>query len=97
MNFITELRKFKILNMAIFDFIATFVCVFIIHYYMWTHPIYMKDPTKRTYVQYFTSLIFLFVTFIGIGVIMHYIFNIQSGLSAYLGFNDMYNKNKNVL
>ena len=94
MSFVSDLRKFKIFNMAIFDFVATFICVFIIHYYMWSNPIHMKDPTKRTYLQYFTSLTFLFITFIGFGVILHYLFNIQSGLSAYLGFNDEPNKNR---
>lgn len=86
---IKYLRKFKIFNMAIFDFIATFVGVFILHYYMWSNPLDIKEPNKRTYIQYFTSLLLLFVAFIGIGVLLHYLFGIKSGLSAYLGFNDI--------
>ena len=77
--------------MALFDFAATFIVVILIHYYMWSRPIYMKDPSKRTTIQYIISLIFLFITFIGIGVIVHYFAGVQSGLSAYLGFNDMPN------
>lgn len=82
------LRDFKILNMAVFDFVATFIIVLIVHTIMWRNPLNMKNPNKRTYIQYIFSLILLFITFIGIGVIVHRIFNIESGLSEYLGFND---------
>jgi hypothetical protein len=49
----------------------------------------MKDKNKRSYVQYFSSLVLIFVMFLGLGVIFHRIFGIKSALSGYLGFNDM--------
>jgi hypothetical protein len=86
---ITELRRPKILNMALFDLTMTFIGAFITHLLLWSYPLNMKEKEKRTSLQYITSLILIFITFIGLGVIAHRIFNIQSALSAYLGFNDM--------
>jgi hypothetical protein len=86
---ITELRRPKILNMALFDLTMTFIGAFITHLLLWSYPLNMKEKEKRTSLQYITSLILMFITFIGLGVIAHRIFNIQSALSAYLGFNDM--------
>jgi len=88
-----NLRKYKIANMAVFDFVATFIFVFFIHLYMWKNPINIEKD-NRTYIQYFMSLIFLFISFIGLAVIIHYIFGIKSALSAYLGFNSMPPKNR---
>lgn len=86
---IMELRKPKILNMALFDLVATFIGAFIIHLLLWLYPLKMKDKNKRNYLQYLSSLILIFVMFLGLGVIAHRIFGIESALSAYLGFNDM--------
>ncbi len=86
---ITDIRKPKILNMSIFDLIATFIVAFIVHLLLWIYPLNMKDKNKRSYVQYFSSLVLIFVMFLGLGVIFHRIFGIQSALSGYLGFNDM--------
>jgi hypothetical protein len=83
-----NLRKYKIANMAVFDFIVTFIFVFFIHLYMWKNPLDIKKD-NRTYMQYFISLILLFISFIGLAIIFHYIFGIKSALSAYLGFNNM--------
>lgn len=82
------LRDFKIFNMAVFDYIVTFIIVLIIHTIMWKNPLNMKNQNKRSWIQYVYSLLLLFITFIGIGVMIHRIFNIESGLSAHLGFND---------
>lgn len=89
MTFISTLRRPKIFNMALFDLIMTFIGAFITHLLLWLYPLNMKDKEKRTPLQYIISLMLIFICFIGIGVIMHRIFNIQSALSAYLGFNDM--------
>lgn len=86
---ITDIRKPKILNMSIFDLIATFIVAFIVHLLLWIYPLNMKDKNKRSYVQYFSSLVLIFVMFLGLGVIFHRIFGIKSALSGYLGFNDM--------
>jgi energy-converting hydrogenase Eha subunit A len=89
MTSISELRAPKIFNMAIFDLVATFVVAFVVHLVLWMYPLQMKDKNKRTYLQYTASLAFIFVFFLGIGVIFHRILGIQSGLSGYLGFNDI--------
>jgi small-conductance mechanosensitive channel len=89
MTSISELRRPKIFNMALFDLIMTFVGAFVTHLLLWLYPLNMKEKEKRTPLQYISSLILIFITFVGIGVIAHRIFNIQSALSAYLGFNDM--------
>lgn len=83
-----NLRKYKIANMTIFDFVVTFIFVFFIHLYMWKNPLDIKKD-NRTYMQYFISLLLLFISFIGLAIIIHYIFGIKSALSAYLGFNSM--------
>ena len=43
---------------------------------------------QRTYAQYIISFLFIFVTMLGVGTIMHYFFNVKSAFSRYLGFND---------
>ena len=85
----TELRKTRIYGLTVVDLIPTFIGAFITHLLLWSYPLNMKEKEKRTSLQYITSLILMFITFIGLGVIAHRIFNIQSTLSAYLGFNDM--------
>ncbi len=89
MTIIQNLRQYRIFNMAIFDLFLTLVAAWIIHYLLWIYPLDMKDNNKRTKWQYISSLILIFIMFIGIGVIFHRIFGIKSALSAYLGFNDM--------
>lgn len=86
---LTDIRRPKFLNMSIFDLIATFIVAFIVHLLLWIYPLNMKDKNKRSYLQYVSSLSLIFVMFLGLGVIFHRIFGIQSALSAYLGFNDM--------
>ena len=86
---INDLRRPKILNMAVFDLVATFIAAFIVHLVLWMHPLEMKNKNKRTAIQYLVSLTFIFIFFLGLGVIFHRIFGIQSALSGYLGFNDM--------
>lgn len=86
---IDKLRKPKFFNMAIFDLTATFIGAFIVHILLWIYPLDMKEKEKRTSIQYFLSLLLIFIMFLGLGVIFHRIFGIKSALSAYLGFNDM--------
>ena len=89
MSIVEDLRKYRIYKMAIFDYVLTFIGAFILHIYMWKNPIYTKDPSKRTYFQYFISLFIIFITAVGLGIIFHYFFGIQSVLAGYLGINDM--------
>ena len=86
---IMSLRKHRFFNMAIFDLVGTMVIALIVHTILWTYPYEMKNKEKRTYVQYIASLLLIMITFLGLGVIFHRIFKIQSALSAYLGLNDM--------
>ena len=93
---ITSLRKYRIFNMAIFDFTITIIIIFLIHLYMWKNaPLNVNTKNNRTYLQYFISLMLFIIGSIWLGVMAHYIFNVKSQLSFYLGFNDepMY-KNK---
>ena len=69
--------------------IVAFIVAFIVHLLLWIYPLNMKDKNKRSYVQYFSSLVLIFVMFLGLGVIFHRIFGIKSALTGYLGFNDM--------
>ena len=81
---ITELRKYKFFNMAIFDLVGTFIIIWFIHLYMWMN-IPNENKKNRNYIQYFLSLLLLFITGLGIGLIFHYMFKINSALSRYLG------------
>jgi hypothetical protein len=82
-----DLRSFRILGLAVIDYIITFIAVLILHTYMWFNANISKT-TKRTYIQYFSSLLFIFIAILGIATILHYFFNIRSVFSKYLGFND---------
>jgi hypothetical protein len=86
---VAQLRQSRIFNMTILDIILTFIVAFIIHLIMWLYPLDMNASIKaqRTYLQYAISFAFIFITFVGFGVITHRIFGINSALSAYLGFN----------
>lgn len=78
-----DIHDYRIGGLAIIDLVLTIIGVIIIHYYMWKNPIH-KD-IKRTKIQYILSLLLIFITFLGIGFILHWIFGIDSRLSLYLG------------
>lgn len=84
---INKLREPKILDMAIFDLVGTFVIAFIIHIIMWKNYKGV-NADKRTIMQYIISLLFIFTTLVGLGTIFHTFFGVSSALSYYLGFND---------
>jgi hypothetical protein len=81
-----SIHDYRILGLSIVDYIFTFIGVIILHSYMW----YKADikNKQRTYAQYIISFLFIFVTMLGVGTIMHYFFNVKSAFSRYLGFND---------
>ncbi len=78
-----NLRKYRIFNLAIFDYVVTFIAVLILHSYMWINA---KVNYKRTLTQYFISLIFIFIAMLGLGTIIHYFLNVKSTFSHYIGF-----------
>lgn len=80
-----NLRKYRIIGLSIVDYIATFIVVLILHSYMWFNA---NVKQKRTYLQYFVSLFYLFIASLGLATILHYFFGIKSVFSKYLGFND---------
>lgn len=82
-----NLRSFRIFGLAVFDYVMTFIGAFLLHYYMWIYA-NVKFKQNRTNFQYYFSLLFIFIAFLGIGTILHYFFNIKSTFSKYLGFND---------
>jgi hypothetical protein len=70
-----NLRKYRIFDLAIFDYVATFVVVIILHAYMWINT---KVNYKRTTIQYFISLIVVFIGMLGLKTIIHYFFGVKS-------------------
>lgn len=86
---IDELRQYRFMNMAIFDHVAVSIFAFIITILLWQNPLELKQKQNRTYTQFFMIFIIMNIMLIGIGVIFHRIFKIQSALSGYLGLNDI--------
>jgi NhaP-type Na+/H+ or K+/H+ antiporter len=82
-------KKYRTFGLSAYDFIGTFVIVFFIHLYMWNNPVDLskKELTERTIFMYIASLLLLFITSIGLGVLFHYMFNQKSQLSYTLGFS----------
>mgnify|MGYP003333904147 CR=1 FL=1 len=89
MTIMQQLREYRYLNITLIDFIGTIGIAWLVHYPLWNYPLDMKDKNKRTTLQYVISFLLIFIMLLGIGVIFHRIFGIKSGLSGYLGFNDI--------
>lgn len=90
-----QLRQYTFLNITIVDFVGTLIIAWFIHYPLWNYPLEMKNKENRTYLQYVASFIIIFVMLLGIGIIFHRIFGIKSGLSGYLGLNEIPRRTKN--
>lgn len=86
---INELRQHRFLNMAIFDHVAVSIFAFVISILMWRNPLEMKQKEERGYLQFISLFVLMNIMLIGIGVIFHRLFGIQSALSGYLGLNDI--------
>jgi hypothetical protein len=82
-----NLRSYRFYGLAIIDYIVTLIVVIILHSYMWFNA-NISITTKRTYIQYFGSFIYIFISILGLATILHYFFGIKSIFSKYLGFND---------
>ena len=89
MDTIAQLRKHRVLNLTLIDLVPTLIVGLIIHSYLWLYPLELSEDqqTDRTFVQYAASLAIILTTLLGLGVIIHRIFGIKSGLSAHLGLN----------
>ena len=82
-----NLRDYRIFGLAVIDYVITFIFALILHSYMWFYA-NISNKTKRTYLQYFISLIYIFIAMLGLATILHFFFGIKSVFSGYLGFND---------
>jgi hypothetical protein len=91
-----QLRQHRFLNLTLVDLIPTLIVALIIHSYMWLYPLELSSEaiTERTFIQYAISLTIICVTSVGLGIIIHRIVGVKSGLSAHLGLNGIPNKNK---
>lgn len=78
-----NLRKYRIFNLAIFDYVVTFIAIIIIHSYMWFRT---KVNYKRSILQYIISFIYISIAILGLSTILHYFFGIKSTFSHYIGF-----------
>lgn len=89
-----ELRRHRVLNLTLIDLVPTIIIGIIIHSYLWLYPLELSgdEQSKRTFIQYTASLAIILITLLGLGIIMHRLFGIRSGLSAHLGLNGIPNK-----
>lgn len=89
-----ELRRHRVLNLTLIDLIPTMLIGLIIHSYLWLYPLELssEEQSNRTFIQYTASFAIILITLLGLGIILHRLFGIRSGLSAHLGLNGKPNK-----
>jgi hypothetical protein len=89
-----ELRRYRVLNLTLIDLIPTVIVALIIHLVLWVYPLELSsdEQSERTFIQYTVSLTIIVITSIGLGIIIHRLSGIKSGLSAHLGLNGRPNK-----
>ena len=89
-----QLRRHRFLNLTLIDLVPTLIVGLIIHTYLWIYPLELSDneQSNRTFIQYSASLAIISITLIGLGIIIHRMVGIKSGLSAHLGLNGIPNK-----
>ena len=89
-----QLRRHRILNLTLIDLVPTLIVGLIIHSYMWLYPLELSDDeqSNRSFIQYSVSLTIILITLLGLGIIIHRIVGIKSGLSSHLGLNGRPNK-----
>jgi hypothetical protein len=89
-----QMRRHRILNLTLVDLIPTLIVALIIHSYLWLYPLELDNTEQlnRTFIQYIASFIIIIITSLGLGIIIHRMVGIKSGLSAHLGLNGLPNK-----
>lgn len=94
MTTMEELRRHRFLNLTLIDLVPTVIVSIIIHSYLWLYPLELSDEeqSNRTFIQYTASLAIIVITLLGLGILMHRMFGIRSGLSSHLGLNGKPNK-----
>jgi len=86
-----ELRRHRFLNLTLIDLIPTLIVALIIHSLLWIYPLELDadEQYKRGFVQYAASLAIISITSLGLGIIIHRLVGVKSGLSAHLGLNGL--------
>jgi len=89
-----ELRRYRVLNLTLIDLVPTIIVALIIHLVLWVYPLELSsdEQSERTFIQYTVSLTIIVITALGLGIIIHRMSGIKSGLSAHLGLNGKPNK-----
>ena len=89
-----QLRRHRFLNLTLIDLVPTLIVGLIIHTYLWIYPLELGDneQSNRTFIQYSASFAIISITLLGLGIIIHRMVGIKSGLSAHLGLNGIPNK-----
>ena len=89
-----QMRRHRILNLTLVDLITTLIVALIIHSYLWLYPLELDnhEQSNRSIIQYIASLFIIIITSLGLGIIIHRMLGIKSGLSAHLGLNGIPNK-----
>jgi hypothetical protein len=86
-----ELRRHRFLNLTLIDLIPTLIVALIIHSLLWIYPLELdaEEQYKRGFIQYTASLAIISITSLGLGIIIHRLVGVKSGLSAHLGLNGL--------
>jgi hypothetical protein len=94
MTTMEQLRTHRFLNMTLIDLVPTLIIGLVIHSYLWLYPLELtvEEQSKRTFIQYLSSLGLILITLLGLGIVIHRSFGIKSGLAAHLGLNGLPNK-----
>jgi len=89
-----QLRRHRFVNLTLIDLVPTVIVGLIIHSYMWLYPLELsnEEQSKRTFIQYSASLAIIVITLLGLGIMIHRIVGIKSGLSSHVGLNGLPNK-----
>jgi hypothetical protein len=89
-----QLRRHRFLNLTLIDLVPTIIVGLIIHSYMWLYPLELssEEQSKRTFIQYSASLAIIVITLLGLGIMIHRIVGVKSGLSSHIGLNGLPNK-----
>jgi hypothetical protein len=89
-----QMRRHRIFNLTLVDLIPTLIVALIIHSYLWLYPLELdnNEQSNRSIIQYIASLFIIIITSLGLGIIIHRMVGIKSGLSAHLGLNGIPNK-----
>lgn len=79
MTLIDRLRQFRILNIAVFDLVTSFIGILLL-------SLILRSLFFPTYSKQKTILIAILLT-LPIGIVTHYMFGIKTVLNTYIGLS----------